>query len=73
MKVTLIEHLGEERYVYLHLVYDKSQNIVVVGLHQLLVGQVVHLSVAPYKLLVFDHSQRRIDSVSQERYLIPVL
>lgn len=65
MQVTLIEYLGDERYVYLHPIHDKSQNVVVVGLDQVLVGQVVRLSVAPHKLLVFDHSQLRIDSISQ--------
>jgi sn-glycerol 3-phosphate transport system ATP-binding protein len=65
MEVTLIEYLGDERYVHLHPIDDGSQNIVVVGLDQMSVGQVVRLSVAPHKLLVFDQSQRRIDAVSQ--------
>ncbi|MFQ3236763.1 MAG: ABC-type sugar transport system ATPase subunit [Paraglaciecola sp.] len=64
MQVTLIEYLGDECYMYLHCLHDKSQNIVVVGLHQLLVGQVVCLSVASQKLMVFDQNQQRIDPVN---------
>jgi ABC-type sugar transport system ATPase subunit len=64
MQVTLIEYLGDERYVHLRPIDTGSHSIVVVGLHKAVVGQIVSLSVAPHKVLVFNHDQLRIDTAA---------